>query len=449
MKKLTIPFMILVFAAGLTGCKSEYDNVAPGLYIATTELGTYPGDAPLVSGTVSGYTELSRIEFTVPGWNYSYAIDLSGQNPKVFNYSFRINVPQKASFPQTLTAKVTDKNGNVTAKDVPVSFAPDTTAPVPDGMVNEAVEVVYEGTQGEWKAAYSFTDDRCIASIGVKIPVLDVDDAVEVNAPNGAFAKSYVFDNVGNYEATLSAVDTTGNVYSKALTLVVMPKEEEGEIQDWPQMYLFDADEDEADYLSGYYHYMKRDALSCYTVNFYASHDDFHLLFAPSKGQEGDLFGASPYIPSKLMNNNGYVVPVTIEKKGYYGIYINLPEHSFTLWEYDVTSAYEGAPYTGELQASGTGFSVGDWALSDPMTKVAGHDYLYTVQMETATYAGARDYYFANCTAWDPIFRCDNGGQEWFVYASGPCCQFTTDYVGEVNMYLDTALPWGWIKKAE
>ena len=449
MKKIFVPFMILAFAALSSGCKSEYDSVAPGLYLATSELGTYPGDTPLVNGTVSGYTDLSRIDFTVPGWDYNYSIDLSGQKPKVFNYSFRINVPHDATFPQMLSARVTDRNGNVTSKDISVVFVPDTIAPIPDGIVNEAVEIVYAGTQGKWDASYSFTDDRCVAEIGIKIPALDVDDSVEINAKSGTFSKSYVFDAVGNYDATLNAVDTTGNTYSKALTLVVMPKEEEGEIQDWPQMYLFDADENEADYLSGYYHYMKRDAVSCYTVNFYATHDDFHLLFAPSKSQEGDLFGASPYIPSKLMNNNGYVVPVTIEKKGYYGIYINLPEHSFTIWEYDVTSAYDGAPYTGELQASGTGFSVGDWALSDPMTKVDGHDYLFTVQMETVAYAGARDYYFANCTAWNPIFRCDNGGQEWYVYATGTCCQFTTDYAGKVEMFLDTALPWGWIKKAE
>lgn len=446
--KKTIPVLLTTLLV-LVGCQDKNDTVAHGLYIRTETIGTFGGDSPLVSGTVSGYSGLSRIDFSVSGWGWSYSIDLSGQSPKVFNYSIRMDVPSDASFPETLSVKVSDEHGNVTEKTASITFLPDTAIPAPDAAVSEDVEVLYEGTCGVWKANYSFTDDRALVQIRLVIPFLGVDDKVECSGKTGTISGVYTFGQVGNYSASLTATDAAGNIYSKELTLVVMPQEDEDPVEDYPQMYLFDADENAEDYLSGYYHYMNREAACCYKVNFYASHDDFHLFFAPKASMDGDIFGASPYIASKLMNKKGYVVPITIEKKGYYGIYIDLMNHSFSLWDYDVTSAYEGAPYTGELQASGTGFSVGDWGLSDPMTRLDGHDYIFTVQMTTVGYSSARDYYFANCTLWDPIFRCDNAGQSWFVYASGPCCEFTSDYEGIVDMYIDTALPWGWIKKAE
>lgn len=449
MKRILHIAAVMSVAAFLNACTDKNADVAPGLWTGAETLGTFPGDTPLLSGTASGYTGLSRIDFNVPSWDYSYSIDLSGQQPKVFNYSFRMEVPVSATFPETLTVSVKDASGKVTESSIALSFLPDTQAPQPAGTVIDAVEVVYQGTSGVWKADYAFTDDRALASVSLTIPVLNVSETVECTGRTGSISGIYHFDTIGTYSATLGAEDATGNVYSKELTLVVMPQEEEDPIDDYPQMYLFDADEDVNEYLSGYYHYMYRDAACCYKGAFYASHDNFHLFFAPKAAQDGDLFGASPYIPTKLMNKNGYVVPFTVEKKGYYGIYIDLMNHSVTLWDYDIAAAYEGAPYTGELQASGTGFSVGDWGLSDPMTKVDGHDYVFTVQMETVAYASARDYYFANCTAWDPIFRCDNKGESWFVGASGPCCQFTSDYIGKVDMFVDTALPWGWIKKGE
>ena len=440
---------ILVLAGSLIACQNKEEDVPPGLYVEKDAIGTFGGDTPLLSGTASGFVPLSGIDFSVASWNYSHTIDLSSQGPRVFNYSFRMDVPADASFPQTLVVKVRDEHGHVTEKSIALDFLPDTAAPQPDATVNEAVEVVYEGTEGIWKADYSFSDDRALSMIRLRIPVLNVDDKADFSTRSGRFSGEYSFNSIGSYTATLSATDATGNEWTKDLTLVVMPREEEDPMDDYPQLYLFDADENESDYLSGYYHYMFRDAAMCYKGQFYASHDNFHLLFAPKASQDGDLFGASPYIPTKLMNKNGYVVPVTIEKKGYYGIYIDLMNHQFSLWDYDIAAAYEGAPYTGELQASGTGFSVGDWNLSEHMTKVEGHEYLFTVQMETVAYGSARDYYFANCTAWDPIFRCDNKGEAWFVGASGPCCQFTTDYVGKVDMYVDTALPWGYIKYAK
>lgn len=442
-------FALFALAFGITACQDKAEDVPPGLYLEKETIGTFGGDTPLLGGTVSGFAPITVIDFSVPEWNYSHTIDLSSQGPKVFNFSFRMEVPSDASFPQTMTVKVSDARGRMTEKTLAIEFLPDTSAPQPDVVVNEAVEVVYSGSSGVWKADYSFTDDRSLSEIRLQIPDLGADDSVGFTARSGRFTKEYTFSEIGSFPAVLSAKDATGNVWSKDLTLVVMPAEEEDAVEDYTQMYLFDADEDAADYLSGYYHYMYRDAAMCYKGQFYASHDDFHLLFAPRAAQDGDLFGASPYIPTKLMNKSGYVVPVTIEKKGYYGIYLDIMNHSFTVWDYDIAAAYEGAPYTGELQASGTGFSVGDWGLSTPMTKVDGHDYLFTVQMETVAYSSARDYYFANCTAWDPIFRCDNKGEAWFVGASGPCCQFTTDYVGKVDMFVDTALPWGYIKYAK
>ena len=448
MKRFLHLILILVLAAGLSACRQEGKGVAPGFWVEDETVGTYPGGTPLLSGTVSGYTGLTRIDFTVDAWHYAHSIDLSNQEPKVFNYSFRLDVPADAKLPQTLNAVVTDKDGLRTEKAISLVFQPDTEAPQPIGTIIETIEVVYKDGSGLWNPTFSFTDDRALAEIRLQISVLSVDDKAACSGKEGTLSGRYTFSTLGEFPATLSATDATGNVWSKDLSLVVMPKEEEDAIQDYAQMYLFDADEEEADYLSGYFHYMDRDAACCYKANFYASHDNFHLLFAPKKTQTEDLYGASPYIPTKLMNKNGYVVPVTIEKKGYYGIYLDLMNHTFTLWDYDITSAYTGAPYTGKLWASGTGFAVGDWNYSDPMVKI--DDYLYHIQMEQAAYSDARSFYFGNTEDWVTVFRCDNAGNWWYMDpANGPCCQYTSDYTGMVDMYIDTALPFGFIKIAQ
>lgn len=447
----TLLWLTALLAAIVCGCRQENAGVAPGLYVEQATLGTYPGDSPLVSGTASGWTALSSIRFSLEAWDYDYVLDLGSSCPKVFNFSVRPDVPATATFPQTLKITVTDADGITAEASVPVAFLPDTAAPKPDETVITDVEIAYENGEGVWKPSYSFTDDRAVDWVRLQIPVLGIDEKADGSGKTGRLSGTYTFDTVGSYPATLSAADTTGNTYSQALNLVVMAPEIEDEISDYPQMYLFDPDENEADYLNGFWHYMFRDAAFCYKVAFYASHDNYHIYFAPTQSQDADLFGASPFFPTKILNKNGYVVPVVIEKKGYYGIYVDIKNHVFTLWDYDVTSAYEGAPYTGNLTPSGTGFFAEDWYVpyGQLMTKVEGHDYVFTTQLETIAYTGARSYYFANVDTWDPIFRCDNKGQQWYVYADGPCCQFTSDYVGTVDMFLDTAIPWGWIKKAE
>ena len=65
------------------------------------------------------------------------------------------------------------------------------------------------------------------------------------------------------------------------------------------------------DYLDGYYAPMTRKGEYQYEGKIYADKANFQIYFTAEKTMDGDLFGVSPYVNSKLMNNNDYVVPVT------------------------------------------------------------------------------------------------------------------------------------------
>ena len=117
---------------------------------------------------------------------------------------------------------------------------------------------------------------------------------------------------------------------------MVMFSEMENPIQDYPGMYVIDADENPDDYIDGYYRWMDRRGEYQYEGKFYAAKDNSKIFFTPERTIDGDLYGVSPYVSSKLMNNNGYVVPVTIAKAGYYGIWIDLQAHTFSVWALEV-----------------------------------------------------------------------------------------------------------------
>ncbi|MDR0894647.1 MAG: hypothetical protein LBN06_05025 [Prevotellaceae bacterium] len=433
----------ITLCAMLTGCKEAHDDVAPGLYTAQMQLATFPGDTTLVSGQASNYVGISSITLACEAWGIHKVYDLSAQKPTVFNYNYQLIVPTTATFDQTLTVTVADKNGLSTQKTVPIAYLPDTQKPTLTTALPSQVSVDFDSETGSgtWNVSLAFADDRGLKSVSLQIPDAGVDESSQLSGRSATFARTINFTGVGTYTATLILTDDSDNATVVQTDVVVMLVEEEDPVSDYPQMFVFSADENPDDYIDGYYHYMDRQGAYQYQGKIYAATDNAQFFFAPTESVTGDLFGASPYVGSKLMNKNGYVVPIVVPTKGYYGIYIDLQAHTFSTWALDTSAALTGIDFI----ASGEGFTIGDWGLSGNMTPV--DTYIYQIELEqTADPAKARSFYFST-PDWAHVFRADAEGYWWYESASGSVATYKSDYAGPVILTLDTAIPWGTIKK--
>lgn len=282
-------------------------------------------------------------------------------------------------------------------------------------------------------------DDRRLKSVHISIPVLSYDETVEVSDRSASVKKTVEFTTTGSYPCVITIEDASGNKSVNNIEVMVMLSETENPIQDYPGMYVVDANENPDDYIDGYYRWMDRKGEYQYEGKFYATTDNSKIFFTPERNLDGDLYGVSPYVSSKLMNNNGYAVPVTISKAGYYGIWIDLQAHTYSIWSLEIPT---GA-YNGEL---GMGYTFDNWTTSPlvNMTKVT--DYRYNVLLDLT---GEYDYqYYFYSSDWLRVFRADAEGKWWFESADGACVTFHTDYSGEVIVTFDTAYPWGTIKKS-
>lgn len=425
-------------------CSEEGENDRPGLYTADEMIETFAGDTALVSGTVSNYVGINSIDIQCDAWGISHTIDLAKHHPKVFNYSYQMVVPTDATFPQELLVVVKDKNGLENRKAITLKFLPDMVAPTVSGAPSEQVSIDFDpDTQSAvWNIDMSLSDDRALSSIRLQIPSLYIDETTQIEGRSYDYQKSIEITQVGTYDAYITVTDASGNTNDISTQIISMLAEDEDPVSDYDGLYVVDAAEDEADYIDGYYRYMDRMGEYQYQGKFYAATDNAQMLFVPSKSMTSDVIGASPYTQSKILNKRGYVVPVVIEKKGYYGVWVDLQAHTCSVWSLDIDASTTCAD---PLWMSGTGFSFGDWAASDQMTKVGTYRY----QVETSidgSYTGDRQYYFYT-DGWARVFRADNDGKWWFESASGTCIIFKTNYDGAVVVTFDTAAPWATIKK--
>lgn len=445
MKKITNRLFLLLAIITLVACSDDHDDVRPGLYTADEVIETFAGDTVLVDGTVSNYVGIERITLLCPEWNIEKVYDLSNQQPKVFNYSYQLIVPEDATFDQEMTVTVRDKNGLENSKIIVLKFLPDMVAPTVSGAPAAQVSVDYNTTQqrGEWQIDLGLSDDRELKEARVQVPLLGIDETTALTGRTAEFSRTVEFTQPGTYEAWVTVSDAAGNETTTESCVIVMLAEDEDPIADYAQMYVVDASENADDYIDGYYRYMDRVGEYQYQGKFYASTDGAQMLFTPTKSLSGDLYGASPYVSTKLLNKNGYVVPVTIEKKGYYGVWIDLQAHTVSLWELEIASDACTEP----LWMSGTGFGFADWAASDEMTKT--DTYRYEVETTiNGSYTGDRQYYFYT-NGWVRVFRADTAGCWWFESASGSCIIFQATYDGKVKVTFDTAAPWATIKKVK
>ena len=101
----------------------------PGLYAAQEVIETFPGDTVTVSGTVSNYMGLASVTLSCEAWGIEKVYDLAAQEPVVFNYNYRMVVPDDATFEEDLDIVVLDKNGLDNRKTVLLKYLPDMTAP--------------------------------------------------------------------------------------------------------------------------------------------------------------------------------------------------------------------------------------------------------------------------------------------------------------------------------
>ena len=442
-------YLLLTLICFAVGCDDDKEDVAPGLYVASEEIETFPGDTVLVSGTASNYAGLASITLSCEGWGIHKVYDLNGQNPKVFNYDYRLVVPKTAAFEENLLITICDVNGWETKKNVLLTYIADMESPVMQTQLPSRIAVDFNTAtnKGSWNLNLKFTDDRDLKSVRMQIPDMQIDETVAVSGRSGELKRTIDFT-TGEFPVTLTVTDAGGNETIVNTTVVVMLAEEEDTIQDYPVMWVVNASEKAEDYLDGYYAPMIHKGEYQYEGKFYADKEDFQVFFTSGKTMNGDLFGVSPYVNSKLMNKNGYVVPVTIAEPGYYGVWIDLQAHTYSVWKLEFSTT----PYTGSLTISGCGFSdFADWGTS--ATEMARDGYRYTCTLnQIGGYTATRQYYAARVSDWGYILRywtSDEGCGWWedTTNAGGAVCSYTSDYDGEVQITFDTAILWATIKK--
>lgn len=442
-------YLLLTLICFAVGCDDDKEDVAPGLYVASEEIETFPGDTVLVSGTASNYAGLASITLSCEGWGIHKVYDLNGQNPKVFNYDYRLVVPKTAAFEENLLITICDVNGWETKKNVLLTYIADMESPVMQTQLPSRIAVDFNTAtnKGSWNLNLKFTDDRDLKSVRMQIPDMQIDETVAVSGRSGELKRTIDFT-TGEFPVTLTVTDAGGNETIVNTTVVVMLAEEEDPFEDYPVMWVVNASEKAEDYLDGYYAPMIHKGEYQYEGKFYADKEDFQVFFTSGKTMNGDLFGVSPYVNSKLMNKNGYVVPVTIAEPGYYGVWIDLQAHTYSVWKLEFSTT----PYTGSLTISGCGFSdFADWGTS--ATEMARDGYRYTCTLnQIGGYTATRQYYAARVSDWGYILRywtSDEGCGWWedTTNAGGAVCSYTSDYDGEVQITFDTAILWATIKK--
>ena len=432
-----------------TSCSEEGKDEAPGLWTALDAIKTFPGDTVLVQGQVSNYIGLSRVDIKCDAWGISQSYQLQGKQSKVFNYNYQMAVPQDATFGADLTVTVTDKEGKTTTKAILMTYLDDTTKPwcTNDMPWQVSVDFDPELGYGVYAQTLNMADDRQLKSCVVSIPALGYEKNYELKGRSFNVTEQIQVSLTGEFPMTVTVKDETGNETVYDQQIVCMLAEDEDGFEDYPVMWMFCASENPGDYMDGFFAPLNRQDAYQYKGSFYADKDGYQLYVVPAKATDSNVFGISPYVSSKLMNKTGYVKPITIEKKGYYGLWIDVQAHAFSVWELDTSAAY-----TGSLTLSGCGFKdFGDWGTPDTEMTRNGFRYTQTVD-QNGSYSDTRYYYAARVSDWAYILRfwSDANGCGWWEDTGGyggNVGTYVSDYDGLVEVTFDTALLWATIKK--
>lgn len=424
-------------------CKE--DNSLPGLWTDSSVIDTFPEDIVNIQGQVSSEIGMSSVTIACDAWNINKVYNLSAEKPKVFNYNYKLVVPENATFDEELHVTVTDKKGNENKKIIVLTYKPDTQSPAVAGGFPSDVNVEYNPSehQGIFSFDHTVTDDRSLKSVTIDIPSLDISEIIPLSGRSVQLDKTITISELGSYPMTLTIEDNGGNRGVYQSNVIVMLKEEEDGIDDYAQMYVVNDDENEIDYISGYYRYMDRNDAYQYSCTIYAPKDGTHLFFTPTESLTGDKFGTSPYVASKLMNKNGYVVPVVVAKAGYYYVWLDIKNHKYTLTSFEPDTS----TYSGDMILTGEGFSFADWSFS-PNMENGGTSYRKSIVVSLNSSATAHSYCFTD-GSWNKIWRNSEGKWWWLDDQSsgGSICSYSPGSATTVQVVFDTAELWGTMKK--
>lgn len=450
MKRFLYYTILLASVLAFSACSKEGEDMRPGLWNDGDVIETFPGDTVLVKGQVSNYVGMSSVSISCDAWNINKVYDLSKQKPKVFNYNYQLIVPADAAFDQELHICVSDKNRSENKRTVVLKYLPDTEAPtVAEDMTGDiSVDFDTNTSKADWNLNLAVSDDRALKSYEIDVPDLNIHEVGELKGRTATISKHIEIAQVGSFPMTLTIEDESGNKMERSCNLISMLAEDEDAIADYPQMYMYNAEENASDYVYGYYRYMDRTDAYQYSCKIYAEKDGAKFYFVPTESQTGDKFGTSPYISSKLMNKNGYVVPVVVEKKGYYYVWLDLQNHRYSITPYEV----ENTIWKGELVVTGEGFSsMGDWSFSSAM-KSAGSDYRKSIELGINSKSSSYSYCITDGTAaWSQVWRMSEGKWWWLDNAGygGSVATFKPGNAKKVLVTFDTAELWSTMKIVE
>ena len=447
MKRFLYYTFLLASVLAFSACSEEGEDMRPGLWNDGDVIETFPGDTVLVKGQVSNYVGMSSVSISCDAWNINKVYDLSKQKPKVFNYNYQLIVPADAEFDQELYICVSDKNGSENKRTVVLKYLPDTEAPtVAENMAGDvSVDFDTNTNKADWDLNLAVSDDRALKNYVIDVPDLNIHEEGELKGRTATISKHIEIAQVGSFPMTLTIEDECGNKMERSANLISMLAESEDAVADYPQMYMYNAEENASDYVYGYYRYMDRTDAYQYSCKIYAEKDGAKFYFVPTESQTGDKFGTSPYISSKLMNKNGYVVPVVVEKKGYYYVWLDLQNHRYSLTPYEV----ENTIWKGDLVVTGEGFSsMGDWSFSSAM-KPAGSDYRKSIELGINSNSSSYSYCVTDGTAaWSQVWRMSEGKWWWLDNAGygGSVATFKPGNAKKVLVTFDTAELWSTMK---
>ncbi|GHT67891.1 hypothetical protein AGMMS50239_31910 [Bacteroidia bacterium] len=379
-----------------TSCEDK-NGIPPKLSIEIEAIQTYPGDEILIQGTAGAVNALKSVEIVCEAWNIRKSYDIPDGKLNVLTIDYKFTIPNVsiAEMNQTLRITVVDVDGNISEKEIPISFIADETAPVFSSKpaTPAAVDFVSAEGVGNYFLRLTVTDDRALSDLQIAIPDIGYMKDIPLSGKTQDIVESIPFHSLGSFDGTLTLKDKTGNQSIYAITFITL-NEDGDPISDYPYMYLIDTSDSPANYLHGYYKYMARTDAYKYTTKFYAPVDNTPIAFVPTRILTGDYYGVSPSVTTKLLNKNGYVVPITLVHKGYYEVEIDIQNKSY------VITSYTPAPdYTGLLCITG----INGWSLTPNMVnKYPDNDYLRTLDVEVVQEPVSLTF---TTPAWNPIFR--------------------------------------------
>ncbi len=438
--------MILLMAS----CE-EKTYLPAGLSVENgSEIKTFAGDNVTLKLTVSDEVGIEKIILDCKNWHILKEYDLSGQKPVVFNISYPFIVPETAgmNFSEKMKVDVVNVGGIHTIREIPLNYLPDNTLPELINY-NPELEITYEEGSGVFSGSFNLADDRGLKSVRLEIDEISFDETKTLKGKTATYTPALTFTSIANYNATLTITDISDNSREYAITFIVMVTEVENPISDYPGMFIVNTGESPANYIVGYYQPLQRTNPYEYWGYFYAPENNTKIAFVPTQSLDGDYFGVSPYVSTKLFNNNGYVVPINIAAKGYYSIWIDIQNQVYTVTAYTPAAPAEFAGLAGSICMVGTGYTYGDWVMSPAMTYEASNDLRISGNLSVALDAGGTVSLCFSTPDWAHIWRPDKDSPSqvtgWWHSPGGIMFYFESVGAGNYPVTFDAGISPIWV----